>query len=622
MSTRRNFLKNTALGGIMLSMPASLMSIDKTKAAKTRLPIDSDLKFDITKMPFSRFGSYLGVSARNEEGRIYIHCARRLFGEDKVFELKFFIGGKPVQPNIDFQPQRLQFSSGPAQAILYIKGEDNLVIDSKGLEIELFQYELPRKNGDTPEEYPLAYGTSVGKNHFKIISVNARFYTAIHLFSGVGEFQGPVRKNERGGKIDQRTYLMLKPDSNNQFLAEINIAPHERHSNVFKKPDMAKDIEEIRKSWEKVFAKLPLSPEKYKASAVRSWYNLWASTVPAGGNYKYPAIVMSMEFMSSIWSWDHCFNALAASLYDTQYGLNQFFMPFENQSPIGELPDYMNPNLEIVWGVTKPPIHGWCFSKLMDSNKLDTATLKKAYNHLELWTNWWLNYNDTDEDGIPDYPMGCDSGWDNATVFDLSYFVESPDLSAFLVLQMNTLAKIADKLGNKKESTEWQQRATALYERLMQHSWTENGLVAKASQSHLYDENPTSLITLIPLVLGEKLEPEKRRVMIERLKKDFLTDFGLATEKYKGPYYKADNYWRGAIWAPSTYLIVDGLMRADEKELALTIAQRFCDMIAFTANGDFENFDALTGKGLRASGYTWTSSVNLLLLKLLKDHNA
>jgi hypothetical protein len=62
-------------------------------------------------------------------------------------------------------------------------------------------------------------------------------------------------------------------------------------------------------------------------------------------------------------------------------------------------------------------------------------------------------------------------------------------------------------------------------------------------------------------------------------------------------------------------------MRAGEKELALTIARRFCDMIAFVANGDFENFDALTGKGLRASGYTWTSSVNILLLKLLHDEN-
>jgi hypothetical protein len=576
-------------------------------------------QFDIAKMPFSRFGSYLGVSARNQEGRIYIHCARRLFGEDKVFELKFFTGDKQVTPAIDFQPHRLLFSVDSSQAILYIKGENSLIIDSKGLDIKLEQFELPRKNGDTPEEYPLAYGINVGENHFKIISVNARFCTGIHLFSGYGEFKGPVRKNERGGEIDQKIYLQLKTGNDNKLLAEINIAPHERQKNDFAKPDIEKDLAEIKADWKNTLSRIPSLPGKYSASAVRSWYNLWSSTVPAGGNYAYPAIVMSMEFMSSIWTWDHCFNALSASLHDVQHGLNQFFLPFEVQAPNGVLPDFINPNLEIVWGVTKPPIHGWCFSKLMDNNNLNDETLKKAYNHLELWTNWWMNYNDVDEDGIPDYPMGCDSGWDNATIYDLGYFVESPDLCAFLVLQMNTLARISGKLGDKQTSDEWKRKSKGLYDKLMKHSWTDNGLVAKVSHSHKYDENPTSLITLIPLVLGEILELDKRKLMIDRLKKDFLTDYGLATEKYKGPYYKADNYWRGAIWAPSTYLIVDGLMRAGEKELALSIAQRFCDMIAFTANGDFENFDALTGKGLRASGYTWTSSVNILLLKLLND---
>jgi hypothetical protein len=375
----------------------------------------------------------------------------------------------------------------------------------------------------------------------------------------------------------------------------------------------------IRSDWEKTLSKIPVTPEKYKKSAIRSWYNIWSSTVPAGGNYKYPAVVMSMEFMSSIWTWDHCFNALSTSLYDIQHGLNQFFLPFEVQSPTGVLPDYINPNLEIVWGVTKPPIHGWCFTKLMEQNNLSKETLMKAYRHLELWTNWWIDYNDTDEDGIPDYPMGCDSGWDNATVFDMGYFVESPDLCAFLILQMNTLSQIAAKLGNQSESNEWNQKAINLYEKWLKHSWTNNGFIAKVSYGHQYDIDPTSLITLVPLVLGDKLEPSKRELMIERLKKHFLTNYGLATEKYNGTYYKADNYWRGAIWAPSTYLIVDGLLRAGEKELALDIAKRFCDMLAFTADGDFENFDALTGKGLRASGYTWTSSVNILLLKLLAE---
>ena len=353
---------------------------------------------------------------------------------------------------------------------------------------------------------------------------------------------------------------------------------------------------------------------------MKSWYNLWSSTVPAGGNYKYPGVVMSKEFMSSIWTWDHCFNALALSFYDMDRALEQFFLPFELQAPNGALPDYINPYLEVVWGVTKPPIHGWCFGKLMEKADLSKDILEKAYFHLSRWTDWWLRYNDADNDGIPDYPMGCDSGWDNSTVFDLGYFIESPDLTAYLILQMDVLSRIALKIGREKDAENWQKESVRLYSLFNEHSWENGRYNAKVSGSHEYEPESTSLITLLPLVLGEKLEKDKRDALVKVLRRDFLTEYGLATEAYKGKYYKDDNYWRGAIWAPSTFLVFDGLYNAGEYDLAMEIAGKFCDMILSTAKGDYENFNALTGEGLRASGYTWTSSVNLLLLDVLKRH--
>ncbi|MFQ6115089.1 MAG: trehalase family glycosidase [bacterium] len=93
-----------------------------------------------------------------------------------------------------------------------------------------------------------------------------------------------------------------------------------------------------------------------------------------------------------------------------------------------------------------------------------------------------------------------------------------------------------------------------------------------------------------------------------------MTEHGLATEALKSPYYESDSYWRGPIWAPSTYLIVDGLRRGGNYDLALKIARGFCNMIKNNAGGNYENFDAVTGKGLRAPGYTWTASVHMLLL--------
>ena len=63
------------------------------------------------------------------------------------------------------------------------------------------------------------------------------------------------------------------------------------------------------------------------------------------------------------------------------------------------------------------------------------------------------------------------------------------------------------------------------------------------------------------------------------------------------------------------YLIADGLRRGGYGELAGRIARGFCNMVKNIARGNYENFDAVTGQGLCAPGYTWTASVYLLLEK-------
>jgi glycogen debranching enzyme len=96
----------------------------------------------------------------------------------------------------------------------------------------------------------------------------------------------------------------------------------------------------------------------------------------------------------------------------------------------------------------------------------------------------------------------------------------------------------------------------------------------------------------------------------------FLTSYGLATQAPSSLQYEPDGYWRGPIWAPPTYLVFSGLLDAGETALARTVAEHFCDMCAPQA-GMYENYDALTGRGLRDPAYTWTASVFLLLAEWL-----
>ena len=84
-------------------------------------------------------------------------------------------------------------------------------------------------------------------------------------------------------------------------------------------------------------------------------------------------------------------------------------------------------------------------------------------------------------------------------------------------------------------------------------------------------------------------------------------------ERPDSPRYTADGYWRGPIWAPSTLIIEEGLRRSGNPELANTVSDKFRHLCE--ERGFAENFDALTGDGLRDLAYTWTASCYLVLAR-------
>lgn len=120
----------------------------------------------------------------------------------------------------------------------------------------------------------------------------------------------------------------------------------------------------------------------------------------------------------------------------------------------------------------------------------------------------------------------------------------------------------------------------------------------------------------VPLILGNRLPAEILSKLIEDIRlKGFITDYGFATELPDSPFYKEDGYWRGPIWAPTTMLLVDGLLSSGERDIAIEVAEKFCRMASYS--GMAENYNALTGAGLRDPAFTWTSSVFLVLGQLL-----
>lgn len=568
----------------------------------------SDCRIPLCHIPFSRYGAYLAVSSESGDKGLILHDVRKSFGEDQVYRIYFVDQNRDVDIDIQACPECITVRNGEKMAKIYIQDEETLVVDSIGLDLVLRQ---TNKYGYGVEAFP----------YYHIINIHHHLYTSVYVQEGEGRLCGPVRKGNGPEVIDVCQNLTLRC-LNGKLTAAVRINEQERKFSAQIYPE--DEIQKIKREWVDFLDQLPDRKYANIDYVVLTWYNLWSSFVKKSGNYHQDTMIMSKKGMCAVWSWDHCFNALAMAEAGMEHeAWNQFMAPFLHQSENGCLPDMWRPNAEITWSITKPPIHGWCMEKLIEQINLSSEQLLKVYDGLKRWTQWWMEYRDYDQDGIPAYPMGCDCGWDNTTVFDYGYFVESPDLPSYLVLQMRCLEKISKKLESltqedcekeiwKQCRQEWSERKSCLLRDFYSHCWENEGFVSKKNSTHEVVASD-SLLNLMPLVLGEELGEKQRKNLTNRLIDEFLTEYGLATEKIFSRKYESDGYWRGPIWAPVTYLLVDGLYRGGEREAAYEIAERFCRMLEERAGGNYENFDAKTGKGLRAPGYTWTASVYLLL---------
>lgn len=343
-------------------------------------------------------------------------------------------------------------------------------------------------------------------------------------------------------------------------------------------------------------------------AAALAAYVMWSATVAAEGLVTRESVLMSKHWMDKLWSWDHCFNALALAPGLPDHALDQFLAPFDHQDAAGALPDSVT-HSQVLYNFVKPPIHGWTLRRLRATaaRALTEDELREIYRGLSRWTRFWLDARRRPGHELPYYQHGNDSGWDNSTTFDADRVVEAPDLAAFLTVQLEVLADLAEELD--EPAAEWKAARDQLLDALLDQLWTGEAFVAVGTASGRRSTT-TSLLNLLPLLLGTRLPADVRDVLGARVR-EHLTAYGPATEPVDSPRYENDGYWRGPIWAPSTALIEDGLRASGFTVLADSVSERFrrlCERSGFA-----ENFDAQTGEGLRDRAYTWTAAVYLLL---------
>ncbi len=360
-------------------------------------------------------------------------------------------------------------------------------------------------------------------------------------------------------------------------------------------------------------AALPAAPEELAPARELAAYLLWSCIVDPRGQLTRSAVYMSKSTMTRLWSWDNCFNALALVDAHTELAWDQLRIVFDHQHESGAFFDCIDDE-GLIWNFVKPPIAGWAMARMLERQAAPRELLRELYDPLAANTRYWLEQRDSTGDGLPEYYHGNDSGWDNGTTFDAGVPVKSPDCVAFLILQLEALARLARTLERPTEEQRWS-AAKATLEALLLSLWDGSSFVTLTPRGR---RGGLSLLTRLPLLAGRSLpEPVIARLCAELGEEGhFLTPHGLASESLRSAEYSSDGYWRGPIWPSTTLLAVDALRGAGKHALAREVARRFTRTCS--DHGFYENFDARSGRGLRDPAYTWTASAFLILASSLR----
>ncbi len=382
-----------------------------------------DLNFDISKIPFSRFGSYFAVSSSEEGKEVYI---RDIHGGDEtpseIFKLELTEGGIPQSFLVDAKEYSLK---------LY-----NALDKEKYIEICIPDYEVLRIRAKN-----CGMRFTMIKKKYDHVMIYEKNKLEFHSYSKeiklmLSLLEGNINLDAPWDIIGNNHVIM---DFNEEEHKGIDIAL-ESYKTIWNPKeyldfdDSKNEVKEEYEDWKSLVLEVP---KEYEKSRDLASYITWSAVVKPEGMLLRPAMYMSKNWMYNIWSWDNCFNAMALSRNNPELALHQLMIFIDHQDESGAFADFINDKY-LSFSCVKPPIHAWAFKYMQQENNYfkQKEVVEKVYEALCLNTKYWLNYRTYEKQGLPFYKHGNDSGWDNASVFHKGLPVQCPDLSAHLIKQM------------------------------------------------------------------------------------------------------------------------------------------------------------------------------------------
>jgi hypothetical protein len=254
------------------------------------------------------------------------------------------------------------------------------------------------------------------------------------------------------------------------------------------------------------------------------------------------------------------------------------------------------------------------------------------YDRLVKYIDKWFSY-DSDHNGLPVWnsadAAGTDNQWSRAGALS-SFQVEGVDLASYLLRELRAMSVIAEHLGLRADSSAFNHRADHVAKLINNTFWDEQ-------QGMYFDRNEItgkrvyvkSATNFMPLFAHAATPARARRMIHEHLlnSDEFWLNYPVASYAKSEPdYYQGSHHecnWRGPTWAPTNYMIFQGLRHYGYNAEARELASRLFNMALLRNPALREYYNAETGEGLGQTRFWgFTALYYGMLLESLLDYDA
>ena len=248
---------------------------------------------------------------------------------------------------------------------------------------------------------------------------------------------------------------------------------------------------------------------------------------------------------------------------------------------------------------TQPPVMTWSVWKNYQWDR-DEEALARAYPQLVAYHEWLFDHRRLDC-GLFFWADTYESGMDNSPRFDgqdgstdvNTRQRAAVDLSAYVVLQSETLGKMARTLGREAQAERFSARADRLSALLDSLLWSDRSGVyfdRIMATGRLVDTK--TVASLAPLFAGVPDSGRARRLRGHVLDStSFNAQIPIPSVAMDEPAFEKD-MWRGPSWVNTSFMVLEGLRRYGFGRAASELAYKLVDGVyrTYENTGDVAEF--------------------------------